>query len=190
MTRIKNDNYPTESAMLAPLLALQEGQMIKGTVLEPCAGAGQLASPLRAAGLKVITNDIDPKYKTNYNLDAAIRKSWLEFPRFDWTISNPPYSYLEEFLEMSLACSEVGVAMLVRLTALEPVIRRSKRGEILEQYKDNLRYVMPFSAPRPKFIEGKGTDSVTTCWLVFNHGWSWKAQGMESPLQFVTEWRI
>lgn len=191
-SRRDNDDYPTESAMLAPLLALEQGQMIKGTVLEPAAGAGSLASSLKQAGLRVVTNDIDPQYKTDYNLDATVRENWFKFPRTNWVVTNPPWSsgVLEKFMEYSLGLSSVGVALLLRLSANEPVIKRSDRGEILMSYSDNLRYLQTFSAPRPKFDPTKnGTDSVTSAWFVWQHGWSWKERGIECPFQYVVNWK-
>lgn len=194
MTRRENDDYPTHSGLLEPLFNLKAhdgGNLLRGTVLEPAAGAGQLAKSLQRAGLQVVTNDVLPEYECNFALDAAEQGSWFRFGSFSWVVTNPPYKtdILEPILLYSLAYATRGVAMLLRLSALEPVVRRSKRGKILQDYQDNMRFLVPFSDPRPKYDpHSSGTDSVTTAWFVWDKGWSWKSMGLQSPFRFVTGW--
>jgi hypothetical protein len=191
MTRRANDNYPTESAMLAPLLELDRGHLITGTVFEPCAGSGQLAGPLRQAGLEVLTNDISEEYDTLHHFDATVAKNWSKVSYCDWVVTNPPWTsgILEPIMASALSWAKIGVALLLRLTANEPVIRRSERGNILMTYADNLRYIQTFSAPRPRYDPTKkGTDSVTSAWFVWHKGWNWKYEGIESPFQYVVDW--
>jgi hypothetical protein len=182
-----NDNYPSESAMIDCLL---DFDIVDGTVLEPCAGSGQLASPLRAAGLDVITNDIDTKFDCDCHHDAAGGDLWVN-RAFDWVVTNPPYEAdtLYKILRNSLACADRGVAMILRLTANEPVIKRGMRGIILRRYADNLRYLMTFSAPRPSFTGDGKTDSATTAWFVWDKHFSWNAKGLRSPFQYIVNWR-
>lgn len=188
--RKTNDNYPSEPAMLARLLSLLTPAPLKKDhiILEPAAGAGQLASPLKQAGYTVITNDIDPDYECDFSYDATGPELWYH-TRVSWVITNPPYSQLDAFLERSLCHAKCGTAMILRLSALEPACSRSKRGNVLELYKDNMRYLMPFSGPRPSFTQDGKTDSVTTAWFVWDKGWSWKSYGMESPFQFAMNWK-
>jgi hypothetical protein len=183
-----NDNYPSEPAMIK---ALVDRQTISGLVLEPCAGAGLLASPLRAMGLQVITNDIDTRFKTDYYCDAAYPPLWHLLGGIDWVVTNPPYTaeVLERILELALYHTRRGVAMILRLTANEPVIKRGKRGKLLMKYEDNLRYLMTFSAPRPSYTEDGKTDSVTTAWFVWDKNFSWNGLGMKSPFQYIVNWR-
>lgn len=188
--RKPNDNYPSEPAMLARLLSLLSPAPLKPrhVILEPCAGAGALASPLKQAGYNVLTNDIDPSYECHFSLDAAGPHLWRE-TRPAWVITNPPYNQLEPILEHSLCHATVGVAVILRLSALEPACRRSNRGNTLELYQDNMRYLMPFSGPRPSFTRDGKTDSVTTAWFIWDKGWSWKSYGMKSPFQFAMNWK-
>jgi len=185
--RKANDNYPSESAMVSHLL---DKEVLSGTVLEPCAGAGNFASPLRAAGLDVITNDIDKKYQCDYHYNALSTTLW-RVALCDWVVTNPPYDAktLYRILNLSFRYSRKGVAMLLRLTANEPVIKRGSRGKLLQRYADNLRYLMTFSAPRPSFTGDGKTDSVTTAWFVWDKDFSWKAKGMRSPFQYIVNWR-
>lgn len=190
MRRI-NDNYPSEPAMLARLLSLLAPAKLKRDhiILEPCAGAGQLASPLKQAGYNVITNDIDPDYDCDYSMDATSPDFWIGVGHFNWVITNPPYKNLGDLLEMSLDMASCGVAMILRLSALEPACVNVDRGFTLDYNKDNMRYIMPFSGPRPSFTKDGKTDSVTTAWFVWDKGWSWKSYGMESPFQFAMNWK-
>jgi hypothetical protein len=185
--------------MLKQLLLLNSGYLVSGKVFEPCAGSGQLASGLRQASKRagviseVLTNDPFHRGTSDMSLDATQAYCWKKAGKVDWTVTNPPFSLLTPILKYALTYSSLGVAMILRLTALEPVIKLPKnaplkRGDLLWIYSDNLRYIMPFSAPRPKFMKGSGHDSVTIAWFVWDKSWSWRAHGMESPFQFVTNW--
>lgn len=238
MSRAHMDNYPTETALVRALL---DRVHIASPVLEPAAGAGSIARPLRQAGLHVITNDIAygsvswqcdfcggitartqvldadvgfrdfaPKnackncnhgdgeviwlpssiepYDCDHYLDATRRELWQE-ASCKWVVANPPYSVLDDILEMSLQYASHGVAMLLRISALEPAIKRSTRGYSLIAYSDHLRYVMPFSSPRPSYTANGKTDAVTTAWFVWDFGWSWESRRMNSPFQFITDWK-
>jgi hypothetical protein len=213
-------------------------------VLEPAAGAGQIASPLKQAGLQVVTNDIaygmitwqcrwcqtvthtpafsmdfayeykmescsndgcihydqaDPlaktlistqTYDTDYHMDASEPQLWHDVSTPAWTITNPPYKaeILDRILERALTHSTHGVAMLLRLTALEPVIKRGNRGNILRFYQDKMTHLIPFSSPRPSYTGDGKTDAVTTAWFVWQHGWSWSQRNIDPPFQFAVNW--
>ena len=43
--------------------------------------------------------------------------------RYDWVITNPPFNKAKEFIEKSLAISNIGVAILARTTFLESINR-------------------------------------------------------------------
>lgn len=130
------------------------------------------------------------RYHTDNHFDAATDALWHNVGKFDWVIGNPPFSQLEPILERSLAHSARGVAFILRLTALEPACKRSERGELLDYFADNMRFIMPFSGPRPSFTEDGKTDSVTTAWFVWMHGWSWSNYvGVRSPFQFIMNWK-
>lgn len=194
--RRSHDDYQTHAKLLAPLLELEAwngGPLIHGSVLEPAAGEGQLASGLQAVASRVYTNDILPEYDCDYHVDASKLRRWFDtFPSsVDWVVTNPPYTtrVLEGILEASLSYANLGVAMLLRLSAMEPVVNRSERGRMLQAYADNMRYLITFSDPRPRYDPTKrGTDSVTTAWFVWEKAWSWKQNGMQSPFQFITGW--
>ena len=162
------------------------------TILEPCAGNGNIAKAVRySPDIKVITNDIDLKYNCDYNLDATLMDLWIATNPVDWVVTNPPYKaeVLEQIMWNSLQRAQRGVAMILRLTANEPVIRRGYRGDLLMMFADNLRYLITFSAPRPSYTGNGKTVSVTTAWFVWDKNFSWKELGVQSPFQYVVNWR-
>lgn len=154
--RRKNDAYYTPSWAVDELL---NHVSISCTVLEPCSGDGAISNRLIEHGLSVDTNDINP------SVDASTHLDYLSsaFSKRDWIVTNPPFSDAFEFLKLSLNGSYVGVAMLLRLSFLEPTY---DRGEFLSKVPPNYVIVLP----RISFTGDGKTDSVTTAWMVWVHG--------------------
>lgn len=155
MSRQPNDFYPTPRWITEALL--KYGPYIGGTVLEPCSGDGRIASVLEDHGLEVTQNDIDSRFNAHFNFDATERLVYKTGPGkpYDWIITNPPFSRAQEILELSLEHARVGVAFHLRLTFLEPTIRRSPF-----HVKHNLDRLILL--PR----HGK-SDSASTAWFVY-----------------------
>jgi hypothetical protein len=138
----------------------------------------------------VVANRTDTvDFDCDYHEDAASPRIWTGIGGYEWVITNPPYKYLDVFLQHALQYADVGVAMLLRVTAIEPAITQRIRGDLLIEYADNMRYLMPVSAPRPSFTGDKKTDSVTTAWFVWQKNFSWFELGLEPPFQFITNWK-
>ena len=192
MTRKKNDFYPSEPAMVHRLIEKCQSITSANAILEPCAGDGAISNALIELGYRVYTNDLIPGGH-NFLMDANDEASWEHWQKllmFDWVITNPPYSDLDNFLKYSLEYASTGVAMILRLSALEPAETRVERGKIMKKYADNLRYVMPFSSPRPSFTRDGKVDSVTTAWFVWIKKFHWsRIVGLDSPFQFITNWK-
>ncbi len=191
------ENYPTASSLASQLLALLASYGYFHTfrlVFEPCAGSGQLARPMRNVFSEVFTNDIDKRYGSDYTFDAIDSSKWRNVPRTEWVITNPPFSVALPIIKTALVHATVGVAMLLRLTYLEPTSAKSKRSlyprsKFWEANSDSLRFIMPIGSPRPSFTADGKKDSVTTAWYVWDKGWSWKQEGIACPFQFITDWR-
>jgi len=68
---------------IAPIKELITSEMVNGLVIDPFANSSKIAT---------ITNDIDPQYKTDYNLDALDFLKLFETESIDMVLFDPPYS--------------------------------------------------------------------------------------------------
>ena len=173
------DAYPTEVRLTVALL---DRISIHGLVLEPCAGAGQMAAVLASSNARrVIMNDIDPAYAINYRCheDATDPQASIWTTRPDWVVTNPPYNQAMAILKNAFDASQVGVAFLLRLSFLEPT---RERAEWLEAHAGHLAHLFIFGSPRPSFTGNGRTDSATVAWMVWRRDWQ---EG--TNVQFVTD---
>jgi hypothetical protein len=181
------DQYFTHEALVSALL---EVQPISGNVLEPCSGNGHITDTLHARQSTwfVITNDIDVNMRAQYHVDARLSSSPIwGLGTIDWVITNPPFNAAADILFSAWGTARVGVAMLLRMSFMEPT---KKRGDWLQDHADHLRHFIPISQPRPSFTDNGKTDSVTTAWFVWLKDFSWKRDaGIPSPFNFVMRWR-
>lgn len=154
------DAYMSAGWFLEPILPiLGEGSV----VLEPCCGAGDLSSGLAARGFSVVANDLDPAREADFHLDAADPLSWMEFPDVDWVVSNLPFNQAIRILPHAVRHARRGVAVVLRLTFLEPT---KDRREWLSQNPLSCQIVLP----RYSFTGDGRTDSVTCAWMVWERG--------------------
>lgn len=140
--------------------------VVGGNVLEPCAGTGNIARTLADVWTvhNIWTADIDPQYSVDYVGDAREQATYTRWPdRIDWIVTNPPFNILDEFLPMAWEHCETGMALLLRLSALEPT---AGRGAWLVKNQQYLKHIMVFGQPRPQFRK-PGRDFVTTAWFVW-----------------------
>lgn len=171
--RIERDRYLTPRWMTESLL--HHVPEIHGRLVEPCVGDGAISRVLVGADRAeyVVTNDIDPAMPADSHHDAAAPVFWSQFgARFgrpDWVISNPPWSMPAdgpalpvEILKHALATSRVGVALLLRITFLEPC---RNRGAWLDAHPPSRQIVLP----RYSFRGNGATDSATACWFIWSH---------------------
>lgn len=123
--RVKDDFYATNPKDVKDFLNAY-GE-IKGSVLEPCIGAGHLAKTVYENNPDVTISSYDiVDRKSGFSttiqdfLKADIKAD------FDYVITNPPYSLAEEFIRKSLTCvKENGkVIMFLKLQFLEGVGRK------------------------------------------------------------------
>lgn len=178
--RIPLDFYETPKKLTKILLAQQPA--ITGKILEPCSGHGAIVYHLENQGLKVQATDI----KDGNQYDATKVEYWENIAEpANWVVTNPPFCSAIDILKHSLLHAKTGVAMLLRLSFLEPC---NSRASTLQEYANNLIQIIPVN-PRPKFNpNSKGSDNVTVAWFVWNKNRSWQQLGIRSPFQFVNEW--
>lgn len=191
--RVVNDYYPTPHAVVMELkkILVSEGLYSPSShvVFSPCAGEGAI---LQHFGRLVFGNEPfwSGTYKPSFSLDASLSKSWIKFDDgdIDWTIENPPYgnNFPEKLLPLAWTHSRVGVALHLRITWIEGV---QGRRELMNDLWDHLRFVQSIN-PRAQFRRNsKGSDSCTTAWFVWAKDWSWRAQGISNPFQYILDWR-
>lgn len=168
--RRKNDFYPTPEAAVKALLATDVGQLIRGTILEPCVGAGDLLPSLRQRASVLKTADIDPAHSPDLVADAKT----LKFDA-DWVVTNPPFNQAEAIVQNCVNQARVGVAMLLRVTFLEPTVFR---GQFLQAAPPS----KIIHLPRISFTRDGNTDSVHTAWIV----WTTDPFISKEPNEWVT----
>lgn len=157
--RQKNDFYPTP-AWATEVLCDRVG--IGGSVFECCAGDGDISRVLKTIpGAVVHANDIDEKHSTDFHVDLSNRLGWEGLDRPDWTVTNPPFKHAPEMVQLAFHHSVVGVAMLLRLSFLEPC---KNRGEFLAKNPPTTLLVLP----RISFTGDGRTDSTTCAWFVWD----------------------
>lgn len=178
--RVLNDFYPTPPEIVKELVGICP-EIVKTSVFEPFDGHGAISDTLREfAGCYCLTNDIVKPLKGTKG-DATMPILWAMAGTHEWTITNPAYcdNIPDKAVPLAWEHSSVGVAMLLRLSMLEPCESRRSWSELLPY----LSYIAPIN-PRIKFRrDKKGTDSVASAWFV------WKRK--PTPLQIVpiTDWK-
>lgn len=156
--RRENDFYPTPRWATEVLLARVP---ISGVVLEPCVGRGDMAAVLaNVPGVILHTNDVCHEAMTH---EDATNARWWATLAPDWVVTNPPFVLAEQIVPLAVRHALFGVAMLLRLTFLEPTLGR---GRWLHAHPPTRLIVLP----RLSFTGDGKTDSVTCAWFVWERG--------------------
>lgn len=167
MARRKLDKYYTPENVVKTMVAYLDGDLYGRTILEPCCGNGDIVR-LLPSKVRVFTNDIDPGIKAIWHSDASdgLAEMWHYYPGgWDWVITNPPYNRkIMSAIIANALCAASNVAMLLRISALEPT---GDREQIWKQYGRFLSELIIFGQPRPSFTGDRKTDSVTTAWFIW-----------------------
>lgn len=157
MSRRAHDFYPTPAWATEVLL---ERWVIDRMpyVLEPCAGDGAIANVLKAHGIDVRTNDIDTSRDVDTYYDATAPNLWDKRPFY--VVSNPPFSLASQIVPRAVESAIYGVAMLLRLSFLEPC---EDRVVFLANHPPTRQLVLP----RISFTGDGKTDNVTCAWFIW-----------------------
>jgi hypothetical protein len=162
------DRYYTPEWATQALLDYM-GDRISGVVWEPCCGADMIGRVVRhhPGVTDVLRSDVDPDAACNVRLDFLSGNP----PRdFDWLITNPPYvipyngrtATASDFVRRALQYSCGGVAMLLRLSWLEPC---QEREDIFRKSPPTDVLILP----RVQFINAPGSNNMTSVWVIWDH---------------------
>ena len=170
MSRRKNDFYPTPTWATELLI---RSVPIYGGILECCAGDGAIANVLETMSEVVVwRNDIDETMpRLNSTKDASNPLHFYQMTEHgvvSWVVSNPPFSHAPQIIPLAYKNAAIGIAMLLRLSFLEPV---ENRGAWLNEHPPTQLIVLP----RISFTGNGKTDSVTCAWMV----WQKTAKGQQ-----------
>lgn len=160
--RRKLDFYPTPKWATELLV---RSVPIYGGILECCSGDGAIADVLETmTEVKVWRNDIvDSMPRLDWAKDATDRFAWYQMTEHhtvSWIVSNPPFSHAPQIIPLAYEHAAIGIAMLLRLSYLEPV---ENRGAWLNEHPPTQLIVLP----RISFTGNGKTDNVTCAWMVW-----------------------
>lgn len=178
------DDYPTNPKDVSIILPFLQGLEASSTVLDPCAGTGELLEAIRyrkgmlashLSGIELVQAraKLCSQRFTCIEADALSPiQTWsVRLPsnpsvgvRPDFIITNPPFSLAEELVRKAMECKGPNgtVAMLMRLAMLEG----KKRKDLWASYPAD---VFIFGK-RPSFTSNGKSDSAAYAWFVWGEG--------------------
>lgn len=165
--RRPNDFYPTPAWATEVLLDVLDLPSTNISFFECCDGDADISNVIRARWPRVVwTNDIAPmSIDQHYQLDAGDEANWIKHwsgrVGHDWVITNPPFNQAAKIVPLAHKYAQRGIAMLLRLSFLEPV---EDRGAWLNANPPTGMIVLP----RISFTGNGKTDSVTFAWMVWD----------------------
>jgi hypothetical protein len=173
MARREHDFYPTPSWATHVLL---QRVPIAGDVLEPCVGRGDILRELaEAPAVSCLTsNDLDRARPAFSHADATDPAWWSTLGRYDWIVTNPPFGVAHKILPLAHQYCGTGVAMLLRITYLEPC---EGRLGFLATYPPTSLIVLP----RISFTGDGKTDNATCAWFV------WQREALRQSIEIVPD---
>lgn len=129
---------------------------------EPAANRGYMARPLNEYFASVAESDI---HDYGYCSVTDFLNAYGMRGYFNWIITNPPFNKAQQFIERAQQTATDGVAMLVRTSFLEGVMRYNTMflhnpPDIVAQFSERV----PMIKGR---IDQKASTATSYCWLVW-----------------------
>lgn len=187
MSRIENDHYPTPAWMVD---CLKKHAGLTGSIFEPCAGEDKAIVKQFSHTHNVHTNDLfysNADMQLDMTRDLSWRDVYRELGKVDWVITNPPYNCQQPIIRNAVEFAEVGVAMLLRVTADEMVMGDHERSQWWAENPEALQIKLPrFSFAKSSKTGKWTTDSAYCQWVV------WRNDGFKypEPIVRIPHWEI
>jgi len=158
------DDFPTPPWATRALIEHVIGiERVKGLCCwEPAANRGYMARPLNEYFDYVCESDIHD-YGTGAITDFLNAEDSKDF--FNWVITNPPFNKAQQFIEKAQKNAKDGVAMLVRTSFLEGIMRYNTMflhnpPDIVAQFSERV----PMVKGR---IDQKASTATSYCWMIW-----------------------
>jgi hypothetical protein len=160
--RASEDYYATDPKAIDALFAVES---FTGVIWEPACGEGHLSRRMKELGKDVTSTDL---------IDRGYGEGTWDFLQSDKAsmncdiITNPPYSFAQEFCEKAFSYNPNKVAMFLKLTFLEGCRRKKFFAE------HPPRYVYVFSRRIDCYKNGDfshKTGAVAYAWFVWYRGY-------------------
>ena len=160
------DSYYTPPWMTQAFIR-EAPDLLGGVLLDPCAGDGRMSRQLMRAGhfSRVVLNDAAPD-RAPLRYDATRPELYEHLAREggapDAVITNPPFCVAGALAWQALAHARRCVALLLRISFLEPVEAR--------QWLLRLPPTRQIALSRDSFDGSGQTDSATCSWFIWTRG--------------------
>ena len=137
--RAEDDFYATNPKDVQSFLSHYDYDSIQGLVLEPCIGAGHIAKELNKLGTVEIDGFDIKDRNSGFNVRIEDFLTADVEQKYDFVITNPPYSLAENFIRKSMDCikDKGKVIMFLKLQFLEGTGRK----ELFDLYPPKYIYV-------------------------------------------------
>ena len=159
--REKDDYYATDVSAIDMLH--KHNLLVDGKYWECACGDGRLSERLKEYGYDVISSDLFDRGYGVTGVDFLIQENG-----YDNIITNPPYTFINDFLVKGIELAEHRLYIFARLQTLETIGRYNK------VFKDNPpRYVCPFVKRIPCYRGGENDkrfkqSAVAYAWFIWD----------------------
>jgi hypothetical protein len=178
LTKASLDDFPTPpwaTRALCEWLGQRELGLARKTVREPAANRGHMVRPLAEYFGQVIGSDIHD-YGAGFPVRDYAMPLDTEWEHTNWTITNPPFTLAESFIEKALRLSD-GVAVILRSAFLESVGRYDRLFR-LNPPTDVLQFVERVPMVKGK-LDAEASSATSYVWLV------WRPRGRPTQLHWI-----
>lgn len=173
------DDFPTPpwaTRALCEALKVQGYSLSRHTVREPAANRGFMVRPLREYFHEVKASDI-MDYGYGWPVEDFLFPYRIE--EVDWTITNPPFTLADRFVERALATSRIGCAIIVRSAFLEGI------GRYEQLFRDTPPALVLQFCERVAMVKGRvdpdASSATAYSWVVWVKGQSDTRQRWIAP---------